>query len=77
MQWKEQFHLWTTVDDQDIVSFTSSTTKKDMGKKPVFMDPNKACVLITTYSMMSVTKRSDQVRGLSNPSSMFLAFFSC
>ena len=55
-QWKEQFHLWTTVADDSVFCFTSSTKLK---KDDPWMVPRKACVLITTYSMMSVNKRSD------------------
>ena len=54
-QWKEQFHLWTTIADSDVLSFTSSTNRKRNDSTP-WMQPNKACVLITTYSMMSVAK---------------------
>jgi len=52
-QWRDQFKMWTTIYDQDICCFTSSSKQVP----PLVLD--KACVVITTYSMMATTKRSD------------------
>uniref|UniRef100_A0A7S2WBK4 DNA 3'-5' helicase n=2 Tax=Rhizochromulina marina TaxID=1034831 RepID=A0A7S2WBK4_9STRA len=53
-QWKAQFRLWTTISDADIACFTSSHKQV-----PPLSDPKRSCVLITTYSMMAASKRSD------------------
>jgi DNA excision repair protein ERCC-3 len=53
-QWKRQIELWSTVDPNLIITFTS--TSKD--KVP---DPSKACIIISTYSMMGYSgKRSSE-----------------
>jgi DNA excision repair protein ERCC-3 len=52
LQWKHQFQLWTNIPDANICIFTSD--RKDT-------IPNDACVLVTTYTMISFSgKRSDK-----------------
>jgi DNA excision repair protein ERCC-3 len=55
-QWKDQFKLWTTVADADVVCFTASS------KLPprALADAAQPAVLLTTYSMLAQTKRSDR-----------------
>ncbi|KAG5180679.1 P-loop containing nucleoside triphosphate hydrolase protein [Tribonema minus] len=48
IQWKYQFQLWTDIPEKNIACFTSDT--KDA------INPD-ACVLITTYSMLSFSGR--------------------
>ena len=48
-QWKQQFKIWSTADDNIICRFTSEAKDKPIGAK----------ILITTYSMITLTtKRS-------------------
>ena len=48
-QWKTQFKMWSTADDNTICRFTSDAKDKPIGAK----------ILITTYSMITLTgKRS-------------------
>ena len=54
-QWKDQFKLWTTLADTDIVCFTALTKLSPQ----CLSDASKPVVLITTYSMLAQTKRSD------------------
>jgi DNA excision repair protein ERCC-3 len=52
LQWKHQFQLWTSIPDENICVFTSD--RKDT-------IPNDACVLVTTYTMISYSgKRADK-----------------
>jgi DNA excision repair protein ERCC-3 len=51
-QWRRQFLMWSTIDPASIITFTSLS--KD--KAP---QPTKACIVISTYSMMGYSgKRS-------------------
>ncbi|EFC41711.1 predicted protein [Naegleria gruberi] len=53
-QWKNQFRLWSTIDDDSILVHTSQQ------KATLPKDPNKAVVLITTYSMISFKGRRSE-----------------
>jgi len=50
-QWRYQFLLWSTLDDDQVVRFTSD--KKD----PI---PNRACVVVTTYNMVAFNGRRSE-----------------
>lgn len=45
-QWKSQFLLWSNIDENRIIPFTSSHKHK-------IPPPTEACIVITTYSMVS------------------------
>lgn len=54
LQWKYQFQLWTNIPDENLCVFTSDL-KDNL--------PTEACVLITTYTMISYSgKRSDKAQ---------------
>lgn len=54
LQWKYQFQLWTSIPDENICVFTSDL-KDNL--------PTEACVLITTYTMISYSgKRSEKAQ---------------
>jgi DNA excision repair protein ERCC-3 len=54
LQWKFQFQLWTSIPDENLCVFTSDI-KDNL--------PTEACVLITTYTMISYSgKRSDKAQ---------------
>jgi DNA excision repair protein ERCC-3 len=48
-QWKNQFKLWTNVDENRIVCFTSATKEK--------LPSSGAAVIITTYNMISHNRK--------------------
>jgi len=52
-QWKEQFLMWTSVQERSVKMFTS-------GMKEVLPPPTEACIVITTYSMICHGGRRSQ-----------------
>jgi DNA excision repair protein ERCC-3 len=56
-QWRQQFALWSTVAEGDVVVFTSATNAKEQPLSSVA--GHAACVLLTTYSMLASERRSD------------------
>lgn len=52
-QWQEQFLLWTTVKDEDVRMFTADNKQPLPGN-------DKAVIVLTTYSMISAQKRSEE-----------------
>ena len=51
-QWRQQFRLWSTVAEQDLVVFTSQTPKTP----PVNQSHGggKACILLTTWVQAAI-----------------------